>query len=396
MDSSSHEPIPSLPIADPLPLSPPPVGTLTTRLDAPPLDFPEPAGVRRRCKSRAPQTASPRNARKSRRRTELEIREEKDSGLVEEVGKPRKKRPIARTKKEKTNSVAPLTASPKSEEGSCSDLDRVGQVVSDLIMWKDASKSTFWFGFGSLCLLSSCFTQGLNFSHFMYFLLSFFTHLMFTFQHFLGLVAIGDSLIGCFVFLQFNLSKVEKECEVKLKEDDILSLAKLILPALNFSISKMRVLFSGEPSMTLKVVPFLLLGAEYGHLITIWRLCAIGFFVSFSVPKLYSCYTVQINQRAESLTLWLLDTWSACTHRKKVIASVLTAFWNLSSIKTRIFTIFILLVLFRYLRQHVELQLEENGETQEGEKEQKASVVAEPEEKESQQALVVREQGCQN
>ena len=81
----------------------------------------------------------------------------------------------------------------------------------------------------------------------------------------------------------------------------------LILPAANLAISKTRELFSGEPSMTLKVttkshcivllkmfpicssrylkepfiswfqvIPFLLLGAEYGHLVTLRRLCAIG------------------------------------------------------------------------------------------------------------------------
>lgn len=41
---------------------------------------------------------------------------------------------------------------------------------------------------------------------------------------------------------------------VKLKDDDILRLAKLILPALNFAFSKTTELFSGEPSMTLKVI----------------------------------------------------------------------------------------------------------------------------------------------
>jgi len=46
---------------------------------------------------------------------------------------------------------------------------------------------------------------------------------------------------------------VEKR-EVRLKEDDILRLAKLSLPTLNFAISKMRALFSGEPCMTLKVI----------------------------------------------------------------------------------------------------------------------------------------------
>jgi hypothetical protein len=82
---------------------------------------------------------------------------------------------------------------------------------------------------------------------------------------------------------------------------------RLILPAANLAISKTRELFSGEPSMTLKVItkfslhntlknlcnlikqafkepsiswsqviPFLLLGAEYGHLVTLRRLCGIG------------------------------------------------------------------------------------------------------------------------
>ncbi|KAG4960966.1 hypothetical protein JHK87_037599 [Glycine soja] len=414
MDSSSHQQNPCLLITDkptqqqepllPLPLPLSPLATPTRspspavpRSTTPPPELPDSAGVRRRCKTRAPQTASPRNPRKSRRRSELEIREEKDSTFVEEVGKPRTRRQTARTKKEKPNSVPPSTPSPKSEEENGGDLDHVGQVVSDLIMWKDASKSTFWFGFCSLCLLSSCFTQGLNFRN-----------------------------------------EVEEKREIKLTEDDILRLAKLILPALNFAISRMRALFSGEPSMTLKVLCELMQNVQE----QIKQAENDRFVVSFSVPKLYSCYTVQINQRAEGLKSWLLDTWSACTHKKKVMASALMTFWNLSSIKTRIFTgktlvtelaavdsmnynfqqlhlnqcsilldanpireddwvqraleIFILLVLFRYLRQHVVLQLED-GEAKVGEKEQqKDSAMAEPEEKEPQQALVVKEQGRQN
>ncbi|KAL5132264.1 Reticulon-like protein B17 [Glycine soja] len=371
MDSSSHQQNPCLLIADkqtqhqdhPLPLSPLATPTKSPspavpRNTSPPPEFPDSAGVRRRCKTRAPQTASPRNPRKSRRRSELEIREEKDSIFLEEVGKPRKRRQTARTKKEKPNSAPPSTPSPKSEEENGGDFDRVGQVVSDLIMWKNSSKSTFWFGFGSLCLVSSCFTQGLNFS-------------IFSALSQLGILLSGVSFFSNSICQR---NEVEEKREIKLKEDDISRLAKLILPALNFALSRMRALFSGEPSMTLKVVPFLLLGAEYGHLITIWRLCAI----------------------AEGLKSWLLDTWSACTRKKKVMASALMAFWNLSSIKTRIFTVFILLVLCRYLRQHVVLQLED-GEAQVGEKEQqKDLVMAELEEKEPQQALVVREQGRQN
>ncbi|XP_057730548.1 uncharacterized protein LOC130945870 [Arachis stenosperma] len=208
------------------------------------------------------------------------------------------------------------------EEENGGDLERVGQVISDLIMWKDVAKSTLWFGFGSLCLLSSCFSKGLNFS-------------IFSAMSQLAIVFLGVSFV-LNTICQRN--QVEKKREFKLKEDDILHLAKLILPTLNLTISVTRELFSGEPSMTLKVAPFLLLGAEYGHFITIWRLCAIGFLISFTAPKLYSCYTEKINQRADRFTLWLLDIWCTCTHKKKLVVSALMAFWNLSSIKTRIYT----------------------------------------------------------
>ncbi|CAL0323631.1 unnamed protein product [Lupinus luteus] len=372
---------------------------LTDRLEIVADELPEPAVVRQRRKGRESSTdvgQSPKKARRARKRSsEVTIREEKDSVLVEEVGKPRKRRNNVRTKKEKINLVpsVPLSSSPclEAEEENDIDLDRVGQLLGDLIMWKDLSKSVLWFGFGSLCFLSSFFTKGLN--------LSIFSAMSQLAIPFLGLSFFSNSI------LQRN--QAEKNCEFKLKESDVLRLAKLILPALNFAISKTRVLFSGEPSMTLKVAPFLLLGANYGHFITLWRLCAIGFIGSFTVPKLYSSYSAHINQRYECMKSWLLDTWCACTHKKKMIAAALVAFWNLSSVKTRIFTSFILLVLFRYVKQHVLPELAADGEAREAEKEQQratvvvesveketlqASVLAEPEEKEPQQALVVWEQ----
>ncbi|WVZ01590.1 hypothetical protein V8G54_027659 [Vigna mungo] len=121
MDSSSPQSNPSLPIEDKptqqhlsTPTkSPSAPANSTTHTDVPPPEFPDSAGLRRRCKTRAPQAGSPRNPRKPRRRFEHEVREEKDSGLIEEVGKqPRKRRQTARTKKEKPNSVPPSTSSP--------------------------------------------------------------------------------------------------------------------------------------------------------------------------------------------------------------------------------------------------------------------------------------------
>lgn len=62
---------------------------------------------RRRCKTRGShQIASPRNNRRSRRRSEMEMREERDVvGFVDEVGKLRKRRHSVRSKKEKLSLV---------------------------------------------------------------------------------------------------------------------------------------------------------------------------------------------------------------------------------------------------------------------------------------------------
>uniref|UniRef100_A0A2N9I729 Reticulon domain-containing protein n=1 Tax=Fagus sylvatica TaxID=28930 RepID=A0A2N9I729_FAGSY len=320
----------SLPLHELLLLSPSPLRKsktrLTDRLEMAE-ELVEPNGSRRRCKSRAAQMgllgcASPRNSRRTRRRSELEIREEKEPSLMEEMGKPRKRRHSGRPKKEKLSLVPSMpssSSSPKTEDEDGSNLDRIGQMITDLIMWRDAAKSSLWFGFGTLCFFSSCFAKGINFRN-----------------------------------------NVATKRDLRLKEDDILRLGKLILPATNLAISKTRELFSGEPSMTLKVAPFLLLGAEYGHLITIWRLCAI----------------------AECIKWWVLEAWGACSHKKIVAASAVTAFWNLSSVKTRIFTAFISLVVLRYYRQHLVTKLEEEGEAEEKEQEQQ-----------QQQALVVVEGG---
>lgn len=76
----------------------------------------EPTGSRKKCKSRVSQMgllgcASPRNNRRLRRRSEVEMKEEKDPGLVEEIGKARKRRHSGRSKKEKL-SVIPFVPSP--------------------------------------------------------------------------------------------------------------------------------------------------------------------------------------------------------------------------------------------------------------------------------------------
>ncbi|KAG7988176.1 hypothetical protein I3843_03G174200 [Carya illinoinensis] len=363
----------SLPLHELLLLSSSPLRKSKTRL-ADRLDMAEEqveaAGSRRRCKSRTAQMgllgcASPRNARRSRRRSEIETREEKELGLMDEIGKPRKKRHSVRSKKEKLSlvpSVPSASLSPKTVDDDGGNLDRIGQLINDLVMWRDIAKSSLWFGVGTLCFLSSCFTRGINFS-------------VFSAISQLGLLFLGASFVSNSICQRNN---DEKKHDFKLKEDDIFRLAKVILPATNLAISKTRELFSGEPSVTLKVAPLLVLGAEYGHLITLWRLCAIGFFLSFSVPKLYSCYSIQINQKVEWLKWWVAEVWGACTHKKIVAASAVTAFWNLSTIKTRIFTAFISLVILRYCRQHIVPRMDQGKtDTSEQVQQQQALVVIE-------------------
>ncbi|KAL1560654.1 reticulon-like protein B17 isoform X3 [Salvia divinorum] len=286
----------------------------------------------KRCRTRT-STASPRGIRRSRRRLDQEEREI----LEEMVAKPRKKR---QSRKEKLISSSSSQIIPSSKEagGESYNLDGIGEIINDLVMWKDVSKSSLWFGFGTLCFLSSCFTKGVSFS-------------IFSVLSQVGLLFLGVSFFSNSM-RQREGAEGEARRDFKLKEDDILRVGRFILPAANLVISKTREVFSGEPDMTLKVVPFLLVGAEYGHFITLWRLCALGFFASFTGPRLYSAYSPRLSEKVEYVKSWALGVWGGCAHKKIVAASAVTAFWNLTSVRTRIFAAFLCLVIFRYRRQH--------------------------------------------
>ena len=93
----------------------------------------------------------------------------------------------------------------------------------------------------------------------------------------------------------------------------------------------------------------------------------VGFFTSFIVPKLYSCYSSQIHKRGVihlplvthylfSLAILLsirlntlcsvtsveilrdqaLEAWKSCPRKKLVAAMVVTMCWNMFSVKTRV------------------------------------------------------------
>ncbi|XP_060190025.1 reticulon-like protein B17 isoform X2 [Lycium barbarum] len=366
---SAMSPTNNLPLRELLLLSPSPLRRSKTRLadklDQFADDGVEPNGVRRRRRSRNSNIgASPRNnIRRSRRRLEQEMREDRDSGLVEEVVKPRKKKNSGKSKKDKLSLVTSSTSTKSKEGEGCDLINRTEILLSDLVMWRDVARSSLWFGLGSLCFLSSCFAKGVTFS-------------IFSMVSQLGLLFLVVSFFSHSIRQRDGGTEVKREFQ--LTEDDILRMGKLILPAANLAISKTRELFSGEPAMTLKLVPVLIIGAEYGHLITVWRLCALGFFISFTAPKLYSSYSYQISSKVNYMKYRLVESWGACSHKKMIAASALTAFWNLTTLRTRIFTAFICLVIFRYCKQHEEEKIDEEMVEVEEEEEKQALVVLEP------------------
>ncbi|KAK9150243.1 hypothetical protein Syun_008552 [Stephania yunnanensis] len=171
-----------------------------------------------------PGCGSPRNGvRRSRRRVELESREEREVGVGEEivVVKPRRKKLSGRSRKEKLSLVPSvpspcLISSPNTWEDDKRSLERFGQLISDLTMWRDMAKSSLWFGFGCLCFLSSCFARDVKCSVF-----SVFSQL--------GLLLLALS------FLYNSLSQRTKSSSMHdftLKDDHILRVARLILPPL--------------------------------------------------------------------------------------------------------------------------------------------------------------------
>lgn len=326
---------------------------------------------RRRCKTRGSSNGvpSPRNLRRSRRRIE---HEERECVQEDEVVKPRKRRQSGKSRKEKNTSIpsAPASSNFTNENvGEERALDCLGQMIWELVMWRDTAKSSLWFGFGCLCFLSSCFTKGLNIS-------------LFSVISQLGLLFLAASFISNTLHQRENVPMTR---EVKSTEEDVLRVIRVVLPALNLAICKTRKLFSGEPSTTLKVAIFFLFGGEYGHFLTLWRLCTLGFFASFTVPKLYSSYSAQIHSKVEQCKWRVLDAWQTCSHKKIVALSVATAFWNLSSLKTRVFAAFVALVILRHYRQHVGPKLDNKGEVQL----ERQAAAEEQKKDEAEQALAV-------
>uniref|UniRef100_A0ACD6AFC9 Uncharacterized protein n=1 Tax=Avena sativa TaxID=4498 RepID=A0ACD6AFC9_AVESA len=292
-------------------------------------------------------SASPgKNVRRARRRLECDGGKEEaanETAEEEAVGKKRGRKkavqpPAAKggAKEKKGSGLAlvpypPVNRTRGANNVEKSDWEGLWERVVELVMWKNVGRSAFWFGSGSMIFFSSSFSRDIEFSP---------VKILCNF----GVVTLGLAFFKDSITQRQNTERVRK---FKLTEEDMLRVAQAVLPIANSLVSMARVIFSDDPSMTLKVLPVLLFGAKYGHLLTLWRLLATGFFGSFTLPRLYSCYSNHIHEKVEGLNVRILNAWKSCPRKKLVAAAAATTLWNVLSVKTRVLAAFVSVVALR-------------------------------------------------
>lgn len=202
----------------------------------------------------------------------------------------------------------------------------------DLVMWRDVSKSAFIFGIGTFVIISSSYTKDFNIS-------------FISVVSYLGLVYLAS------IFLFRSLirrGEIERSQDYVVGEEEAIWVLKLVLPYINEFLLKLRALFSGDPSTTMKLAVLLFVLARCGSSITIWKMAKLGFFGVFIVPKVCSSYSTQLTAYG---TFWIRrfrDAWESCSHKKAVGFAIFTLVWNLSSMVARIWAVFMLFVAFKY------------------------------------------------
>ncbi|XP_059276524.1 reticulon-like protein B21 isoform X8 [Lycium ferocissimum] len=211
------------------------------------------------------------------------------------------------------------------------------QSLVDLVMWRNVSKSALVFGIGTFVIISSSYTQDLN--------ISFISVLSCLGLVYLAAIFLFRSLI------HRRAVDIGESSEYVVGEEEAVWILKLILPFINEFLLKIRALFSGDPSTTMKMAVLLFLLAKFGSYITIWKLSKLGFFGVFVIPKVCSSYSTQLTSYGTFLIMYIRDAWESCNHKKAVGFAIFTLVWNFSSIIARIWAVFMLYVGFRYYQQ---------------------------------------------
>ncbi|KDP38668.1 hypothetical protein JCGZ_04021 [Jatropha curcas] len=213
------------------------------------------------------------------------------------------------------------------------------QNLVDLVMWKDISRSAFVFGIGTFIIVSSSYTKDLN--------VSFISVISYLGLVYLAAIFLYRSLI-CRGVIDID------DTRYVLGEEEAIWLLKLVLPYLNECLLKIRALFSGDPSTTMKLAVLLFVFARCGTSITIWKMAKLGFFGVFTVPKVCSSYSTQLTAYGKFWIRRLRDAWDSCSHKKAVALAIFTLVWNLSTMVARVWAVFMMFVAVRYYQQKME------------------------------------------
>ncbi|EOA12504.1 hypothetical protein CARUB_v10026138mg [Capsella rubella] len=226
------------------------------------------------------------------------------------------------------------------------------QSLVDLVMWRDASRSTLVFGFGTFLIISSSYANDLNFS--------FISVVAYMGLIYLGVMFVLKSLI-------YRGVVEERQKIVGVREEDVKRMLRLIMPYLNESLFQLRALFSGDPSTTLKMGVVLFVLARCGSSITLWNLAKFGFLGAFTVPKIFISYSTHFSAYGNFWMRRFRDAWESCNHKKAVALALFTLVWNLSSVTARVWAAFMLFVALRYYQQKMIWKTDQNEDTDDDE-----------------------------
>ncbi|KAG4112897.1 hypothetical protein ERO13_D13G190800v2 [Gossypium hirsutum] len=257
--------------------------------------------------------------------------EEKPNKAINEMKKPP---PVVKLATSIPTKSKPFSAS--NDDYHYHKFPQTQNKLQNIVMWRDIPKSALMFGIGAFIIISSSYTQDLNIS-------------FISVISYMGLVYLAAIFLYRSILCRGVVEIDESNCVVG--EEEAIWLLKLVLPYLNEFLLKLRALFSGDPSTTMKMAVLLFVLARCGSSITIWKMAKLGFFGVFIVLKLCTSYSHQLTAYGKFWIGRFRDAWESCTHKKAVAMVLFTLVWNLCSTLARIWAAFMLFVALRYYQQ---------------------------------------------
>ncbi|KAG6770182.1 hypothetical protein POTOM_025854 [Populus tomentosa] len=210
------------------------------------------------------------------------------------------------------------------------------QNLVDLVMWRDLSRSALAFGMGTFIIISSSYSKDLNVS-------------FISVISYLGLVYLATIFLYRSLICR-GVIDIDDDRSYVVGEGEAIWLLKLVLPYLNECLLKIRALFSGDPSTTMKAN-----GSAALCSCQVWQLhnhLEDG-KIGFNRRVLTNFY----NKTQCEGKFWIRrfrDAWDSCSHKKAVALGIFSLVWNLSSMVARIWAVFMMFVAVRYYQQTME------------------------------------------